>query len=148
MRQDSGRIRQESVKILAETAKIMINVFTHTSARSLVECGGLRVCELNPPHSAGSGGVCRPHHETISKQIRSRNLAFLLAARRPPHSTPYWCRRFLFCFLFFDRFSEGIFFYFCLFLGSPWGLRIIKNRKKFVSGGFLFPTLCFACTFN
>ena len=57
VRQDSGRDRQESVKILAETAKILINFFTYTSARNLVECGGLRVCEQNPPHSAVSAGV-------------------------------------------------------------------------------------------
>ena len=47
MRQDSGRNRQGSVKILAETAKILINFFTYTSARNLVECGGLRAARRN-----------------------------------------------------------------------------------------------------
>ena len=136
MRQDSGRNRQESVKILAETAEILTNLFTYTSARSLAECGGLRVCELNPPHSAGSGGVSRLVHEIIAKIFLSRNVAFLLAARRPPHSTIHWWGRLLFCVLFFDRFLEGIlciFAYFCPPLGTPKSSKITKSRCREVS---------------
>ena len=33
VRQDSGRIRQEVIKILAETAKILINLFTLVSRK-------------------------------------------------------------------------------------------------------------------
>ena len=69
MKQDSGRNRRESAKILTETAKILINLFTYTSARSLVECGGLRVCELNPPHSAWSAGVGKPSVKNHGKNL-------------------------------------------------------------------------------
>ena len=68
-----------------------------------MECGGLRVCELNPPHSAGSGGVGKLVSKIKAKIFLSRNLAFLLAARRPPHSTTDCRHRLLFCFVFFDR---------------------------------------------
>ena len=74
-----------------------------------MECGGLRVCELNPPHSARSGGVSRLVHEIIAKAFLSRNLAFLLSARRPPHSTLDWDGRLLVCVLFCEQFSKGIF---------------------------------------
>ena len=134
--------------MLAETAKILINFSTNTSARSLVECGGLRVCELNPPHSAGSAGVYKFVFVNLAKAFLSRNLAFLLAARRPPHSTPDCRHRLLFCLLFFDRFSEGIFLifvHFCPPLGTP---KIIKNRQKSTSEAFPFPSLCISCFFS
>ena len=112
-----------------------------------MECGGPRVSDLNPPHSARSGGVGKSSHETFAKIFLSRNLAFLLAARRPPHSTLYGRPRLLFCLLFFDRFSEGIFFIFVHFwppLGTP---KIIKNRQKSTSEAFPFPSLCISCFF-
>ena len=148
VRQESAINRQESVKILAETAKILINLFTCTSTRSLVESGGLRVCELNPPHSAGSGGVCRLVSKIKANTFLSRNLAFLLAARRPPHSTPDGGDRLLFCLLFFDRFLEGtvsIFAHFWASLGTP---KIMKNRKTLLSEAILFPSLCLSCIFT
>ena len=52
------------------------------------------------------------------------------------------------CLLFFDRFLEGIFSIFVHVwppLGTP---KIIRNRQTSVSGGLLFPTLCFSCTFS
>ena len=113
-----------------------------------MECGGPRVSDLNPPHSAGSGGVNRLPPRIMAKTFLSRNLAFLLAARRPPHSTTDWCYRLLFCLLFFDRFSEGIFFifpYLWLPLGTP---KIIKNRQKSTSEAFFFRSLCISCIFN
>ena len=55
--------------VLPETAKILINFFTYISAKGLVECGGLRVCELNPPHSAGGGGVGRPSVKNHDKNL-------------------------------------------------------------------------------
>ena len=149
MRQDSARTRQESVKVLAETAKGLINFFTYTSARSLVECGGLRVCELNPPYSAGSGGVCRLVSKIIAKKsFLSRNLAFLLAARWPPTLATDWCHRLLFCLFFFDRFLEGIFSIFVHFWASLGTPKIIKNRQKSTSEVFLFPSLCLSCFFS
>ena len=113
-----------------------------------MECGGLRFSEQNPPHSAGSGGVNRLPPRIMAKTFLSRNLAFLLAARRPPHSTTDWCHRLLFCLLFFDRFLGGIFSIFVHFwlpLGTP---KIIKNRQKSTSEAFLFPSLCLSCFFS
>ena len=87
-------------------------------------------------HSAGSGGVGKSSSKIIAKIFLSRNLAFLLAARRPPHSTPDWCHRLLFCLLFFNRFLEGIFSIFAYFwhsLGTPKSSKINKNRPQKVS---------------
>ena len=89
-----------------------------------------------------------PLSKIKAKTFLSRNLAFLLAARRPPHSTIHWGDRLLFCLLFFDRFLEGIFLNFAHFwppLGIP---KIIKNRQKSVSGGLLFRILCLSYTFS
>ena len=133
---------------LPKTTKILANFFTYTSARALVECGGLRVCEQNPPHSAGSAGAGKPPQEILAKAFLSRNLAFLLAARRPPHSTPYVRHRLLFCLFFFDRFLEGIFAIFVDFWASLGTPKFIKNRQKSTSEAFLFPSLCISCIFN
>ena len=90
-----------------------------------MECGGPRVRELNPPHSAWSGGVNRLPPRIMAKTFLSRNLAFLLAARWPPTLAPDGRDRLLFCLLFFDRFLEGILF--LLIFGLPWGPR--KSSK-------------------
>ena len=66
----------------------------------------------------------------LAKAFLSRNLAFLLAARRPPHSTIYGCRRLLFCFLFFDRFSEDTFFIFAHFWPPQKSSKIAKSRCR------------------
>ena len=113
-----------------------------------MECGGLRVCEPNPPHSAGSAGVCKSHSKIIARTFLSRNLAFLLAAERPPHSTTDGLARLLFCFLFFDRFLKGIFSIFVHFWSSLGTPKIIKNRQKSTSEAFLFPSLCLSCFFS
>ena len=89
-----------------------------------------------------------PLSKIKAKTFLSRNLAFLLAARWPPTLAPDWCHRLLFCLLFFDRISEGIFFIFAHFwdsLGTP---KIIKNRQKSTSEAFLFPSLCISCFFS
>ena len=142
LRQESAMNRQGSARNRQDSDQLL-----HTSAPR-VECGGLRFSEQNPPHSAGSGGVGKPSHEIIAKIFLSRDLAFLLAARRPPHSTSNCGGRLLFCLLFFDRFLEGIFSIFVHFwdpLGTP---KIIKNQKKSISEAFVFPSLCLSCIFT
>ena len=113
-----------------------------------MECGGLRVSELNPPHSAWSGGVCRPSVKNQGKNLPEQesciptgraNAAALDQQRMtsPP-----------FLPLFLNRFSEGIFFIFAHFwppLGTP---KITKNRQKSTSEAFLFPSLCLSCFFS
>ena len=66
----------------------------------------------------------------MAKIFLSRNLAFLLAERRPPHSTPDVRHRLLFCFFFFDRFLEGIFSIFVHFWASLGTPKIVKNRLR------------------
>ena len=123
-------------------------IYQNTWNLSIPRVGGDRASEKNPPHSAWSGGVSKLVSKIMAKTFLSRNLAFLLAARWPPHSTSNGRHRLLFCLLFFDRFSEGIFSIFAYFwpsLGTP---KIIKNRQKSTSEVFLFPSLCLSCFFS
>ena len=113
-----------------------------------MECGGHRVSELSPPHSARSAGVGRLDHGILLDTCRSRHLVCLLAAQRPSNHILYCPHCLLFCLLFFDQFLEGTFSIFCDFRRPRGTQQIIKNREKSVSNGVFFSTSVFSLIFD
>ena len=88
-------------------------------AKSLVECGGLRVCELNPPHSAWSAGVGKFSVKNQGKNLPEQESCIPTgrAMAADPHHGLVGSPPFL--PPFFRSISGRHFFNFCSFLASP-----------------------------
>ena len=114
--------------------------------------GGDRVSEKNPPHSARSGGVCRSSVKNQGKNLPEQESC--IPTGRAIAADPHHGRSASPPFLppFFRSISGRHFFYFCAFLGLPWGpqksSKIAKSRCREVSFFRPYALLALLTDFN
>ena len=129
--QDPDRNRQDSDQLSSHIR----------APRSLVECGGPRVSDLNPPHSAGSGGVCRPSVKNQGKNLPEQESCIPTGRAKaaaldhglvlsPPFLPP-----------FFRSIFGRHFFNFCAFLASPGDPKNHQKSPKIDFGSLPFSEL-------
>ena len=117
-----------------------------------MECGGLRVSELNPPHSARSGGVCRPSVKHQGKNLPEQESCIPTgranaAALDPPRSpSPPFLHPFI------RSIFGRSFFNFCSFWGLPGDPKNLQKSPKIDFGSLPFSELmhfmCFLTVFG
>ena len=92
-----------------------------------MECGGLRVSELNPPHSAGSGGVGKPSIKNHGKNLPEQESCIPSGRAMAADPRPGLSASLRFLHPFFRSILGRHFFNVCSFLASPGDP---QNRQK------------------